>query len=193
MPAVSATIWIDAVALRAIRQHAVGRRNTETGGALIGYEHDDEIVVACAYGPGPRARHRRTTFQPHRRTTQAVIDAVSECSRGRYRFLGSWHTHPGGEARPSGIDIASLEAMANQPDVRLARPIMLIQATRAHRGGVVASEMRAWTWDQATRWALPAALLEVGLEAPSCPVVSLEMIARKPTSLDPAGPERSGT
>lgn len=184
----SATIWIDAVARHAIGEHAITRRRTETGGALIGYEHDDEVVIACAYGPGPRARHRRTTFEPHRQTTQAVIDAVRKHSDSRYRFLGSWHTHPCGVARPSGTDIASLEAMADQPDLFLSRPIMLIQATQPRHRGAITSELRAWTWDQATRWALPAELVEVKLQAPLCPVVGLQTISRTPTALHPAGP-----
>ena len=59
----SGTLWLDEHARALIAHEAAKRPRLETGGALFGYEQDDHLVVACAYGPGPRAKHRRASFE----------------------------------------------------------------------------------------------------------------------------------
>ncbi|MCU1676709.1 MAG: hypothetical protein JWM93_1467 [Frankiales bacterium] len=185
-------VWLDESAHTTLRAHAIVRRRQETGGPLLGYQDGEDTVIACAYGPGPRARHRATTFEPHRPTTQAVIDVVAAHSDGRYRFLGSWHTHPGGSPRPSSTDLASLESIASETEVGVPRPIMLIQATRAGRHEVIAEDLRAWIWDPQEQWAMPASLRITKLEATYCPVVQVPRSGRcKPAALRPDGPDVS--
>jgi integrative and conjugative element protein (TIGR02256 family) len=171
--ALKPTVWIDADARSLIAAQASSRKRTESGGALLGFG-DRDVVVACAYGPGPRAKHRRAAFEPHPATTQAVIDAVFAASEARYRYLGSWHSHPLGAPRPSGTDITTTEAVANDLGVGLPEPIVLIQATRgAAGGGVQAGELRAWRWSARERWLLPCELRVLELEHPYCPVIEL--------------------
>lgn len=159
------TVWLDERARVLIDAETRKCPRLETGGALFGYESHHELVVACAYGPGPRARHRRTSFEPNPRTTGALIRAVHEASDGRYRYLGSWHSHPNGRARPSAQDLATTEAVAGQADVALPSPLVLIAASRATRGQVALNELSAWRWSERWAWLLPCKVEEVRLES----------------------------
>ena len=112
---------------------------------IFGYEGNGGVVVVCAFGPGARAKHRPRSFEPHRQTTDARIRRVWAASEQRYRFLGSWHTHPRGRAAPSTRDVRTASEMAEQDDLRLPAPLLVIQATRGIRE-VALAELRAWRW-----------------------------------------------
>jgi integrative and conjugative element protein (TIGR02256 family) len=182
-------VWLDQRARALIAQEAAARKRVETGGALFGFADGEEVVVACAYAPGPRAKHRPTTFEPHPATTAAVMEAVREESQARYRYLGSWHSHPGGVARPSGRDIATTERVASEPEVLLPQPLVLIQATRRAGSTVVAGELRAWLWDPASAWLLPAGIEDIELELRFCPVVRTR--GRRPGAVHVVSPDAS--
>lgn len=167
------TIWLDQTARALIEHEACSRTRLESGGALFGWADRDNVVVACAYGPGPRARHRATTFEPHPATTDRLIEAVHQVSDGRYRYLGSWHSHPNGIARPSGTDVATTAAVAHEDAVRLSSPVILIQATRRTPDAVVPADLRAWRWDLDDDWLLPATIELTVLDNPTCPLVQL--------------------
>ena len=167
------TVWLDDRAAAVIQSEAAARPRVETGGALFGFGADDELVVACAYGPGPRAKHRRSSFEPHRATTDALIRAVWLASDRRYRYLGSWHTHPGGSARPSGTDLQTTESVAKDSAVRLPRPLVLIQATRLTPGAAAMAELRAWHWSTGSEWLLPCDLEPTRLQERMCPTVAV--------------------
>lgn len=179
------TVWLDTRARALIAHETEKRPRTETGGALFGYESDDEIVVACAYGPGPRARHRRTSFDPDPRTTAALIAAVRTSSDQRYRYLGSWHSHPSGMARPSAQDLRTTEVVAAQPDVLLPRPLVLIQSAHAGSTKHPFAELRAWRWEPNWTWLMPCGIETVELEECWCPTVTLRPRRRQPTTMSP--------
>jgi integrative and conjugative element protein (TIGR02256 family) len=142
------TAWLDSLALTVIESEARHRRFCETGGPLFGYEGDgDEIVIAVALGPGPSARHRPRSFRPDRNATGQAIAAVHERTSGRYRYIGSWHTHPLGRANPSGVDLATARDIASQEEVDLPRPLIVIQATRPSARGVRMGELQAYRWE----------------------------------------------
>ena len=167
----SGGLLIDRRARELIAQEAKLRVRRESGGALFGFRDRDDVVIACAYGPGRRAKHRRTTFEPHPQTTGLLMNAVREHSEARYRYVGSWHSHPGGLPRPSGPDISTTETVAGEPAVRLPDPLLLIQATRPGPEGVVLGELRAWRWQQKLGWLMPCQIETVDLEERLCPVV----------------------
>jgi integrative and conjugative element protein (TIGR02256 family) len=172
-----------------IEHEACLRRRVESGGALFGWTDDGDVVIACAYGPGPRARHRATTFEPHPATTDRLIAAVHHATEGRYRYLGSWHRHPNGLARPSGTDVATTAAVASEPEVRLPCPLVVIQATRRTPTAVVAAELRAWHWELSQDWLLPATVEAVDLDGPACPIVTLPRSwGRRTRPMSPTAP-----
>lgn len=178
------TVWLDARARALIGTETQKRHRTETGGALFGYVSDNDIVVACAYGPGPRARHRRTSFDPDPRMTGALIQAVRAASDGRYRYLGSWHSHPHGRARPSAQDVRTTEDVARQRDVLLPSPLVLICGTDGRRDPA-RLELRAWRWSPKWAWLLPCELEITELEQRWCPEVTLRRRRRPCAVLSP--------
>ena len=161
-------VWLDGRARQTIRREAVRRRFLETGGALFGYEVAGEVVVVCAFGPGEHARHRPRSFEPDRATTAALIIAVRDTSEQRYRFLGSWHTHPRGVAIPSATDSRTAAAMSAQTDLLLPRPLLLIQATRGYRATVKPGELAAWRWDDDAKRLQPTPIEAVELDERYC-------------------------
>jgi len=181
MPAlrVGVTVLLDTRARAAIAQEAGRRRTRETGGALFGFVDGEDVVVVCAYGPGPRARHRRASFEPHGGTTQEIMRAVREDSRQRFRFLGSWHTHPGGVAAPSDRDAATACEIASDAAVLLAAPLLLIQATRRRGRYAEPTELAAWRWDPAAGGLASDAIEAIELEHRWCPVVTVGRGSRR--------------
>ena len=160
-------VFLDRRAREVIEREAARRLLRETGGALFGYESEEEVVVACAFGPGPKARHGFRSFEPDPETTRRLIASVWDSSEGRYRFLGSWHTHPGGPPVPSPTDEQTASDLSDQPGVLLPRPLLLIQATRIERRAERLRELRAWKYSERRQLA-PADLSSVELEERYC-------------------------
>lgn len=139
-------LWLDPVARHQIEREASRRRFVETGGPLFGFEADDDLVVIGAGGPGPNARHRPRSFRPDREAVDRGIARVQEASERRYRFLGSWHTHPFGRARPSGTDLVAVRDISMEPEVLLPRPLVIIHATWPTRRTFRDRDLRAFRW-----------------------------------------------
>lgn len=141
-------VWLDRRAREVIEREAARRLLRETGGALFGYEANEGVAVVCAFGPGPHARHDFRSFEPHPETTRRLIASVRDASDGRYRFLGSWHTHPGGRPAPSLADEQTAAELSDQPGLLLPHPLLLIQATRIERRKARLRGLRAWRYSE---------------------------------------------
>lgn len=143
------TVWLDRDAARQIVSEALKHRFTETGGPLFGYAEEEEIVVVGAGGPGAKARHRLSSFEPDHDSISRSIEIVHAASEGRYRYVGSWHTHPHGRPHPSMTDINAAREIAHEPEVLLPRPLVLIQATRPWRRTIKDRDRCAFLWSPA--------------------------------------------
>lgn len=97
----------------------------ETGGIMLGWENGD-IVVSNIIGPGPRAVHRRASFDPDTEWQDHQLAEKYEASGRTLVYLGDWHTHPGGAPTPSRRDRKTLATIAGYPAARCAAPIMVI-------------------------------------------------------------------
>lgn len=84
----------------------IRRRDTETGGMLLGAIDDACGVVWVDHATGPPPDSRLTSF--HFEHGLAGVDERLEQTRdataGATGFLGMWHTHPDGHAWPSPTD-----------------------------------------------------------------------------------------
>jgi integrative and conjugative element protein (TIGR02256 family) len=101
----------------------------ETGGVLIGYTGGpggDEVVVAAITGPGPRARHAATAFEPDHEYQTGEIARIYRASGGVNTYLGDWHTHPAAAPDLSRRDKKTLTRIASHREARLDRPVMAI-------------------------------------------------------------------
>ena len=103
-------------------------------------------MVALALPPGPRAQHRRTRLVPHQGDVQADIDEVFEKSSGELSYLGDWHSHPRGPAKPSQTDTGNAAKMAADHAVEVPRPLVLIQATKPFRIHVAVAALGVFRW-----------------------------------------------
>jgi integrative and conjugative element protein (TIGR02256 family) len=114
-------------------------RSRETGGVLLGYFDDAcRVVWVTAAEGAPPDSERGAGFFRH--GTQGVADRVARhraASRGRVRFIGLWHTHPGMPAR------------AGQTDDRAMRNLLVsLPAAQAPRRAVqLVLGGQAETWD----------------------------------------------
>ena len=99
----------------------------ETGGVLMGaWIGSDRVRITGQIGPGPKARHERTSFVPDYDFQEYAIAEHFRGTGGRETYLGDWHTHPGGASYLSERDCATLSRIANHDEARAPHPIMLL-------------------------------------------------------------------
>lgn len=106
---------------------ALRGRPWEIGGWLLGYRHDDAVVVTHATAPRSRGTPAGVTVSG--RGHRPAFDRLWDATGGRVTFLGDWHTHPGGPAVPSERDRAAAGQIADDPDFRTPSPLVAIVAT----------------------------------------------------------------
>lgn len=140
------TVWVSDETNAAIARLSRMRPDLETGGAAFGWTHGPDTVIAAVSGPGRRAVRRRRVFELHPSDVAATARAVHLTSSGRYRFVGTWHTHPGGRGIPSATDRAAAGQLAADVRLALPEPTLLILGT-SPEGRVASEPLRAWRWD----------------------------------------------
>jgi integrative and conjugative element protein (TIGR02256 family) len=104
----------------------------ETGGMLVGYrtEHHGRlaIVITGLIDAGPKATRSTAQFVPDGRWQQQQLEDVYEGSGRITTYLGDWHSHPRGRARPSAKDLATFARVAAGPESGTHLPLALILA-----------------------------------------------------------------
>ncbi|KQS54531.1 hypothetical protein ASG36_20750 [Geodermatophilus sp. Leaf369] len=116
--------------LRAQAQHTAQRfgSRVETGGMLLG-EIDDAtgvVYLDAATPPSPDSMCGTHHFEHGTEGTQALIDHHTGRTRGVTSFIGMWHTHPLGPARPSRTDEAGMANLVTPVVSNSPRGLMLI-------------------------------------------------------------------
>ena len=97
----------------------------ETGGILLGHQHDDgRLVVTTAGDPGPHAVRHRASFRRDQAHAQALADAA--WSLDRSVWIGDWHTHPRGPVQPSQADLATYLALLRDSELGFSTFLALI-------------------------------------------------------------------
>lgn len=109
------------VAAEALREMRIETRRgarvrgpaVETGGMLLGGFDDATAVlhIDVATGPSPDSLLSTSYFDHGTDGTQDVIDHHLGRTGNITGFVGMWHTHPDGEARPSPTDEAGMAAL----------------------------------------------------------------------------------
>lgn len=101
----------------------------ETGGVLVGYLAQNDVVVSKVVGPGPDAVHDLCKFIPDYSFHENQIAKLYSESGRRYIYLGDWHTHPRQQfPEMSQKDISTLKRIARHKPARITSPIMLIMS-----------------------------------------------------------------
>jgi integrative and conjugative element protein (TIGR02256 family) len=120
-------VWLLNEALAKAQDDAARHAPLETGGIVLGYEAGNEhVVVTDVVLGGPSATRTRDYFKPDG-PWQAEEVARRYVGSGRVTtYLGDWHSHPRGDARPSDLDRTTARAIAMYSEARLPRPTLLI-------------------------------------------------------------------
>lgn len=146
----TATAWLERAAFLEMLDEAARQGRLETGGVLLGWRHRDAVVVTHTLGPGPRASHEQRAFSPDNAWQAAEIAHLYEESGRTLAYLGDWHTHPGGVARPSRRDETTLARIASTPDARCDDPVMMILGSDAPQ--VAEWNLRAFVLTRRRTW-----------------------------------------
>jgi integrative and conjugative element protein (TIGR02256 family) len=152
----SPTVRLSARALAAIATHAAASADgRETGGILLGFDESElgETLVMEAGDPGSDAERRPDFFKRDLAHAQRLADeALANTSS---RWIGEWHTHPGGALAPSRTDLRTYRSFLRDPELGFGFFLALIVGP----GEQGWAKPRACAWLIEQRRILPALLL----------------------------------
>lgn len=118
-------VTISPVALSTIEQLARDSRDgRETGGILLGHENPARIEITTAGAPGPEAVRTPSRFCRDLAYSQEL--ARRAYATDRAVWVGEWHTHPGGPAHPSAVDLRTYQAILADPELFMTVFIAII-------------------------------------------------------------------
>jgi integrative and conjugative element protein (TIGR02256 family) len=139
-----ATVWLAQKVIDSMLDEATAVAPNETGGMLLGYEGMDapEPVVTEVIGPGPNARHSPSRFEPDADWQQGEVERIYADSGRITTYLGDWHTHPRGPARPSRKDRRTARRIARSKEARAPAPLMLIAGRDEKEWTIVCYRLR---------------------------------------------------
>lgn len=101
---------------RILREAAASSDGKETGGILLGFGGPGgPCWVTEAAGPGPRAIRSATRFVRDLDHSEAAAEAAFALDGSLW--LGDWHTHPGGPAALSAVDLHSYRRVLAASDM----------------------------------------------------------------------------
>lgn len=121
--------WCADYALADLFREARRSRLRETGGALFGWRGPEGPFVTWVLGPGPKAHHGWSSFEPDGEWQNAEGARIYRATDRRVAYLGDWHTHPRGGHRPSSQDLKTARMIADDEAFRAPTPLYAI----AHR------------------------------------------------------------
>lgn len=109
-----------------ILQESLKSKWKETGGVLIGYKNENQIVVTDIIGPGPNAQHRVFNFQRDVAYCNNTLKKEFMETDGLITYLGEWHTHPFGILVPSNQDSIEMMKISETECYQNDTPILFI-------------------------------------------------------------------
>jgi integrative and conjugative element protein (TIGR02256 family) len=136
-------IFIKPAVLAIVKQEMAKASATETGGVLVGYLHNGELVVTGASGPGPRAKLEKYGVLIDGKYAQRFCDQARRSSSGRDDYVGDWHCHPGRSLKPSHWDHDAMATMAEFGASPTTQPVSLIWSK-------VSGRVRGFYYDSAS-------------------------------------------
>ena len=118
-------VRVPEAALTKVRTLAHAALPKETGGILIGYRTDQEVIVE-RFLEIPDEDATPTSYRRRHAEAQAALDGVlaSEPPGSLLGYVGEWHSHPG-QAGPSRKDVRQLRHGAQQVVSPVALMVLL--------------------------------------------------------------------
>jgi NTE family protein len=131
----------------------------ETGGLLFG-ECDNAariVWVSVATGPPADSQASEHGFLCGTAGTAALARRLDRSSSGAVRFVGMWHTHPGGPPEPSRIDHEAMAAIMRAVESFAPRALLLVVGGDLNKPTVKAFMYRLDAEDKPTTSVAPEA------------------------------------
>jgi integrative and conjugative element protein (TIGR02256 family) len=115
--------------------------SVETGGLLFGERNDllKIVWVDEVSGPPPDSSHSPSGFICGVQGTAELANEKANRTAELVRFLGMWHTHPGGLPLPSATDLRGIEQLVQATHSLSGKSLMLIVGGEADRDYPAAS------------------------------------------------------
>lgn len=113
----------------------------ETGGVLLGHRATATFHVTVAGGPGPWAVRRPNYFLRDLDHARTLAAAAWETDRSQW--IGEWHTHPRGPARPSPLDLRTYRRLLTDPELGFDAFLSLVVTPAGLTAWAVARHSRA--------------------------------------------------
>lgn len=121
-------------AAEALMKKEIAKRSyVETGGMLIGYKSEGQVVVTHTTGPGPKAKHSLFNFQRDVDYCNEQLEFYFHRSNGVLTYIGEWHTHPMWFLSPSKQDDNEMFGIAETKSYKNPSPLLII-ARKAKSG-----------------------------------------------------------
>ena len=138
--------WIQSEALEKIYAEVGNWPLRETGGALFGWRDENGAVVKQMLGPGPKATHGYSHFEPDGEWQQAEGERIYEQSGREVAYLGDWHSHPRGGPYPSRQDRRTARMIAEDSAFRAPQPLYAIASKRWYELRDMRWRLRVLEW-----------------------------------------------
>lgn len=123
------SVWLNIDAYVEILNLCNAKFPLETGGVLIGFWNNNEVIITSVVGPGENAIHSKNRFVPDQQFHEIQISNYFYDSHGRDNYLGDWHTHPDTLSYLSEKDRSTLIKIRKNKESNLLIALMLILGT----------------------------------------------------------------
>lgn len=108
-----------------IKEFIVQHYPNECGGVFVGKIIGDTAAIEEMMVP-KRFRSTPVFFTRIAGMINKWLVQIFKKSKGKTIYLGEWHSHPNGRPYPSSTDFNSMKKIAQNTDVRIETPLLLI-------------------------------------------------------------------
>lgn len=124
-------VTIEDETMEVLKESAVEAYPNETGGFLVGnYITSKHAHISCLVQPTEKIC-QPCSFE---RSTEGMRKEWDKLFEQGLIYLGEWHTHPNGSCSYSNTDLEAIRSIANNKDVHIIRPLLLIQSVFGNKG-----------------------------------------------------------
>ena len=121
---------IDEELIRRIADHGRDKYPHEFGGLLLGrYSRNNKMVEIKDTVLPLKYESSRYHFERGSEGLNEILE-MHYTATPSLIYVGEWHTHPDGPARPSGTDLKAMRELASDPAVLINNPVLLILEMR---------------------------------------------------------------
>ncbi|MDV5860594.1 hypothetical protein DT381_02275 [Pseudomonas aeruginosa] len=111
------------------RYRQAGKKDSESGGILIGIRRGEHFEVTAATMPQISDKRSRFRFERVEKGHSDLLKRHWLESKGEENYLGEWHTHPEDYPSPSNLDLSEWQRAATHHKCSL---IMIIVGRKAN-------------------------------------------------------------